>query len=271
MVRICTSPSSASAETDCSRQVLISGSYGGEYNAFHAAKWGLRGVVLNDAGVGKNGAGIRGLPYLERIGLPAATADAQSCHIGDGDHMLEHGRISHLNAPALRLGCLVGMTVGECALRMASGEPVCKELPLIAGGRRSVIFEVPASVRVVALDAAPQLTADDAGCIAVTGSHAALFRGQPDDVIRVDVRAIFFSDAGIGLDEAGVSRLPTLDARGIPAACASADSAEIGNARSIYADGLISRSNKTAVSLGARAGMPIREFIEVLRSRWTTK
>ena len=61
--------SSAGATAACRGAVLVSGSYGGEYNASHAAKWGIRGVVLNDAGVGWEGAGIRGLPYLDRIGL----------------------------------------------------------------------------------------------------------------------------------------------------------------------------------------------------------
>ena len=43
-VRICTASSSATATEECRGNVLISGSYGGEYNAWHAAKWGLRGV-----------------------------------------------------------------------------------------------------------------------------------------------------------------------------------------------------------------------------------
>jgi hypothetical protein len=267
---IVTAPSSATAGVECAAHVLVSGSYGGEYNAYHAGKWGLRGVVLNDAGVGRNGAGIRGLSYLGRIGLPAATADANTCHIGDGDHMLEVGLISHVNEPATRLGCRAGMTVRECAGRMAEAAPVRAPMPPISGGTRSVIFDSPASARVVALDAAPMLTAEDAGSIAVTGSHAALFRGRPDDVIRIELRAIFFSDAGIGLDSAGVSRLAVLDARGMPAACASADSAEIGNARSIYAEGLLSCANRSAEGLGAHRGMPVRDFIDSLRRRWST-
>src|SRR5271154_5188325 len=56
--------------------VVVSGSYGGRYNAFNAAKRGVRGVIMNDAGVGKNNAGICGLEYLDQINLAAATADA---------------------------------------------------------------------------------------------------------------------------------------------------------------------------------------------------
>src|SRR6202050_2389250 len=86
-VRLYTASSSAPAPAECAGHVLVSGSYGGEYNAFHAGKRGIRGVVLNDAGVGRDGAGIRGLAYLDRVGLPGAAADANTCHIGDGEHM----------------------------------------------------------------------------------------------------------------------------------------------------------------------------------------
>ncbi len=112
------------------------------------------------------------------------------------------------------------------------------------------------------------LEAADVGSIVVTGSHAALFRGRPDGVINVAVRAIFFSDAGVGLDNAGIARLPTLDERGIAAATASVESAAIGDARSIYYDGVMSFTNATAASLGARPGMSVQAFIRTLLSRW---
>jgi hypothetical protein len=268
--RICTASSSATATGECRGNVLVSGSYGGEYNAWHAAKWGLRGVVLNDAGVGKGEAGIRGLAYLDRVDLPAACADAWTCHIGDAEHMLAHGTISRVNRAASRVGCIPGQSVRNCAERMATGPVVDASLPPIEGAKRYLIRNVPGEPSVSCLDAAPMLQPGDAGNIVVTGSHAALFRGKPDGVIQVDVRAIFFSDAGVGLDDAGIARLPTLDERGIAAATAAADSAAIGDAQSIYHDGLISFTNATARSFGARPGMSIRSFIDVLLARWRT-
>lgn len=268
--RICTASSSATATDECRGNVLVSGSYGGEYNAWHAAKWGLRGVVLNDAGIGKGEAGIRGLAYLDRVGLPAAAADAWSCHIGDAEHMLTYGTISRVNRAASRAGCIPGESVRNCAERMAIGPVADASLPPIEGGKRYVISNVPGEPPVSCLDAAPMLQPGDAGSIVVTGSHAALFRGKPDGVINVEVRAIFFSDAGVGLDDAGIARLPTLDERGIAAATASADSAAIGDARSIYHDGMISFTNATARSCGARSGMSVRSFIDILLLRWRT-
>lgn len=279
-VGIYTASSSATAPGACRGHVLVSGSYGGEYNAYHAGKWGLRGVVLNDAGVGRNRAGIRGLAYLDRVGLPAATADARTCHIGDGEHMLEVGTISHVNRAAFQLGCRVGDAVRSCAVRMCSAPVIDAAMPVVNGGKRFVLAEAEGlggghgvqrgvgAIPIIGLDAAPMLEPADAGSIVITGSHAALFRGKPDGVIKVDVRAIFFSDAGVGLDEAGIARLPTLDERGIAAGTASADSAEIGNSRSIYEEGVLSHVNETAVALGGMPGMSVRDFVALLAARW---
>ncbi|MEJ0011748.1 MAG: hypothetical protein WDM94_03790 [Bauldia sp.] len=248
-------------------QVIISGSYGGDYNAFHAGKWGLRGVVLNDAGVGKDKAGIHGIEYLEQIGLAAATADVNSCHIADGEHMLEHGVISFVNRYAIGLGCKRGDTVRAAAEKMREAPIASGELSPIAGGKRYTLIETPGKPKVIALDAAPMLAPDDAGAIAITGSHAALFRGRPDNVIAIPLRAVFFSDGGVGMDNAGVSRLPNLDEKGIPAGAAAAMSARIGDARSIYNDGVFSHVNELARAEGARRGMPVREFVAALLAR----
>src|ERR1700730_5611717 len=92
-VKIMTVASCSFVREEHRSHVVVSGSYGGKYNAFNAAKWGIRGVIMNDAGVGADDAGIAGLPYLDQIGLPATTASAVSCHIGDGDHTLAFGVI----------------------------------------------------------------------------------------------------------------------------------------------------------------------------------
>lgn len=263
-VQILTYASSATATESCIGQVVVSGSYGGEYNAWHAAKWGIRGVVLNDAGVGLGGAGISGLAYLDRIDLPAATADANTCHIADGEHMLAHGVISHVNASAAAVGCRVGQSVRECATRMTGCPSITRQPPPIAAGKRYTIRDEPGERKVICLDAAPMIEPADAGAIVITGSHAALFRGRPDGLIGPDVHAVFFSDAGVGLDEAGIQRLPLLDPRGIAAGAVSADSAPIGDSRAILATGILSHVNRTAHALGARPGQPLREFVDRL-------
>jgi hypothetical protein len=108
------------------------------------------------------------------------------------------------------------------------------------------------------------LVPEDAGSIAVTGSHAALFRGKPDGIIGPDLHAVFFNDAGVGKDGAGIRRLAHLDERKMPAGAVAASSAPIGNARAIYADGILSHLNETAKARGGQPGMPLRDFIDIL-------
>ncbi len=83
--------------------------------------------------------------------------------------------------------------------------------------------------------------------------------GRPENALRVDALAALFNDAGIGA--AGVGRLPALDERGIAAAAVAADSARIGDGRSTYFDGVVSRVNRTAERAGARPGMAARRFV----------
>ncbi|MFZ1867617.1 MAG: hypothetical protein WAU49_03915 [Steroidobacteraceae bacterium] len=267
-VRIYTAASSATAPAECRGHVLVSGSYGGEYNAYHAGRHGIRGAILNDAGIGKDRAGIRGLDYLERVGLAAATADVMSCHIGDGAHMLQHGIVSFVNRCAARLGCAPGQSVRACAERLKRAPVIEAAMPPVSGGRRWVVSEDPGQPRVICVDAAPMLEPGDADSIAVTGSHAALLDGKPDGLIAPAVRAVFFSDAGVGMDQAGVARLALLDERGIPAATASANSAAIGDSRAIHADGVLSFVNVAAATLGGAPGMRVRAFIDLLILRW---
>src|ERR1700722_5300056 len=86
-------------------KVLIGASHGGLYAANIAVRAGLRAVILNDAGLGKDGAGIAGLAYLDEFGMAAATIGYDTARIGDGRDMAARGVISRVNAAAARLGC----------------------------------------------------------------------------------------------------------------------------------------------------------------------
>ena len=260
-------PSSATAPPEAAGAVLVSGSYGGIYNAWHAVRKGVAAVVLSDAGVGKNGAGISGLAWLDDLGIPGATADCMTCHIGDGEHILRHGRISHVNHAASILGCVVGEPVQDCASRMEQATLRLVNAPAIEGGRRYDLLSRVGFPKVIGLDAAPMLIESDTNCIAITGSHAALFRGRPDNVIAVPLRAAYFNDAGIGLDGAGISRLADLDARGMPAAAVSCFSAEIGSATSSWATGVISHVNRSARAEGLLVGMTVQDSVSILLNR----
>lgn len=244
--------------------VIVSGSYGGKYNAFNAAKWGIRGVIMNDAGVGADNAGIIGLPYLDQIGLAAATASADSCHIGDGDHTLAHGIISHVNQAAAALGCTPGQAVRSCAERMRNAQVPDRRPPPITEGTRVTLRDVPGEPKLICADSVGMIRPEDAGRIVITASHAALPGGRPDTLIPRDIYAVFFSDAGVGMDGAGIARLPVLDALNVIAGTTSASSAPIGDSHALYERGILSHLTSAAERAGASVGMPLKRFVEQL-------
>jgi hypothetical protein len=263
-VKIVTVASCSFVREEHRSHVVVSGSYGGRYNAFNAAKWGVRGVIMNDAGVGKDKAGIVGLDYLDQIGLAAATADAQTCHIGDGDHMLAHGVISYVNQAAVALGCAPGQSVQDCAERMRAGTVPTTAPPPITDGARFVMRDVPGEPVLICADSVGMLQPDDTGRIAVTASHGALSGGRPDNAVPPGILAVFFSDAGGGMDGAGIARLADLEQKGVIAGTTSADSAPIGDSRALYHDGILSHVNGPAAQSGGRVGMRLKDFIDVL-------
>ena len=110
-------------------KILVAGSHGGVYAAYLAALGRLRGVILNDAGVGKDDAGIGGLGYLDEAGIAAATVGHMSARIGDGRDMLARGVISHVNRLASALGCAVGMRCEACASLLRGAAIPDKEPP----------------------------------------------------------------------------------------------------------------------------------------------
>ncbi|MFN3372822.1 MAG: hypothetical protein ACK44M_04545 [Chloroflexus sp.] len=94
---------------------VISGSHGGTSSAHYALRVPLAGVVFNDAGIGKDNAGLAGLALLDDHGIPAMTVAHTSARIGDAADTWEHGVISACNVSATARGVRVGMAVREAA------------------------------------------------------------------------------------------------------------------------------------------------------------
>ena len=243
--------------------VLIAGSHCGVYAAYLAARAKVRAVILNDAGIGLDQAGIAGLVYLDRIGVPAAAIDHESARIGDGRDTAVRGIVAFVNETAAALGCEPGLAVVEAATRLQSAAPAGSLVPALREGRHSL--DVPgAGFEVVALDSASLVAAEDEGRIIVTASHGGLLGGDRDTALKIVARAVFFNDAGVGCDRAGISRLPELERRGIPAGTVSHWTARIGDARSSWKTGVLSHLNRAAEGAGAKPGMALREFISAI-------
>jgi hypothetical protein len=247
---------------DAAGAVVVNGSHGGIYAAYIAAKLRVAAAIFNDAGVWRDQAGIAGLDYLGELGIPAAAIGHDTARIGDGSDMITRGVITHANTPAVALGCHPGKTCREAAAALQQASPRSGEPPPALEAAFLLNAEPPA---VWALDSASLVGAEQVGTIVVTGSHGGLLGGKPETALKAAALAALFNDAGIGIDEAGITRLPALDARGIAAGTVAAASARIGDARSTYEDGILTRVNTCAVALGIVAGMSAREFVETVR------
>src|SRR5262245_31314526 len=112
------SPTITSLPPEARGAVVVTGSDGGRYPGYLAVKAGVRAVVLCDAGVGRDGAGIASLAYLERFGIAAAAVSHMSARIGDAADMMRRGVISHANAPAAVAGVVCGLPCREAAARL---------------------------------------------------------------------------------------------------------------------------------------------------------
>ncbi len=88
--------------------IVIAASHGGSSCGDYALKYPLRAVVFNDAGVGKNRAGIASLAMLDQAGVIGATVSHLSARIGEVEDMWAHGIISHVNTCAVEAGLSVG-------------------------------------------------------------------------------------------------------------------------------------------------------------------
>lgn len=83
-------------------------------------------------------------------------------------------------------------------------------------------------------------------------------------VIAARPRFVIGLDCKIGKDGAGVAGLAFYEALGIPAAAADVMTAEMGNGKDLYEEGVISRVNEAAERLGLREGMTVRDGVEAL-------
>ncbi|AOU74853.1 hypothetical protein DUI70_0159 [Streptomyces albus] len=89
-------------------QLVVTGSHGGASAGEYALRAQVAAVACNDAGVGKDRAGIAGLDALEEKGVIGVGVGHDSARIGDGADSWESGIISHANAAALAAGVRCG-------------------------------------------------------------------------------------------------------------------------------------------------------------------
>ncbi len=249
---------------DARGRAAIAASHGGVYAAYLAAKAGVKAVILCDAGVGRERAGIGGLDYLDGLGVAAATIGHRSARIGDGADCFARGLISYVNSHAEKAGLAPGMMAGAALERLERADLPPSRAPSPMAEARHEIGGYADGVRVSMIDSNALVTPDDVGHIIVTGSHGGLLGRRPETAVKYDVFAAVYNDADFGADNAGIARLAALDARGIAGACVSAWSARIGDARSTYEDGFVSAVNARAEQCRTMIGISAMELVSRL-------
>jgi len=100
--------------------MVVCASHGGTSSGEFALEVPLKLVVFNDAGGGKDDAGIAALEMLQAKGIASAMVAHTSGRIGDSMDMWENGTLSHVNAVARELGLSEGARVREALTNIVS-------------------------------------------------------------------------------------------------------------------------------------------------------
>ncbi len=225
--------------------VVVGGSNATAYAAYFSAKAGVRAAIHHDCGIGRDEAGVSGLPWANEHGMAMAAVAANSARAGDAADMVKRGIISRANNLAATCGVEEGQTVAQAIELLKSApwphadvEAPVKERTFVDG--------------VLCIGSISFATPEDTGLVVASGSHGGVTAAPYTRSFKP--RLVFFNDAGFSVDRAGVACLPLLDSDGIAAATVAADSARIGDGESTLTQGIVSAVNETAYRLGARVG-----------------
>lgn len=85
-------------------------------------------------------------------------------------------------------------------------------------------------------------------------------------VMSAKPKGVIGLDCAIGKDGAGIAGLWYYEAFGVPAAAVDTNTAEMGNGRDLYKNGIVSRVNDSAQRLGIKPGMTTCEVAEAIKS-----
>ena len=238
-------PSVTKLPAEANGAVVVGGSHGAVYAAYLSAKAGARAAIHNDAGIGRDEAGVSGLEWADRHGMAMAAVLSASARIGDGEDMMRRGVISRANARATACGVKEGQPVSAAVDCLKSAAwPHDKPSPVSEGRFMAG--------RILCVDSISLADKRDRGRVVASGSHGGTPAGET--AAAFGPRLVFFNDAGFGVEHAGVAGLAILAKQGVPAAAVSTMSARIGDGQSTLLDGFISELNEPAYRLGGRVG-----------------
>lgn len=106
---------------DDAGRIVVTGSHGGVSAADYAKAVRAALYVFNDAGIGRDEAGIAGLAMLDAAGIAACAVGHTTARIGDAADALENGIVSRANALATAAGFVPGVALGTAIAHAAVG------------------------------------------------------------------------------------------------------------------------------------------------------
>ena len=237
------------------RDVVVPSSYLGVLPARLIAPHQPRAVIGHDGCIGKDGAGIAGLWYLEALGIPAAAADGMTAELGNGIDLFKTGIISRVNILAERAGVSEGMSVEEASLILLENDPG----DVTAGTkiRRESVATSDTGREIIVTDSIVFALPEDTKYVLVTAGHTG--RSGAKFLLEVSPHGFICSDGGMSKNEAGIAGLEITEKYGLAGACCDAWSAPVGDAFKAYSEGKISACNAAAKERGVTVGMAVRE------------
>ncbi|GLZ14322.1 hypothetical protein Acsp04_45570 [Actinomadura sp. NBRC 104425] len=268
-IRVLTMDSIAFASPALAGEVIVTGSHGGASAGQYARRAGVAAVVCNDAGVGKDDAGIAGLRAVGADGVAGIAVGHDSARIGDGMDAWLNGVVTFVNDPARAAGVRPGLPLRDQAgalIEHLAASPAKRRADTGEGGdelRRIVVVDRPRG-GVVLLDSMSQAGEDDRGRVVVAASNGGKESGRI--AVLVGCACAVFNDAGVGKDGAGIAGLALMDRAGLPGVAASHLSAAISDGPDLWHSGVISHVNEAARAAGFQAGArvadAVRRFVE---------
>lgn len=260
--------------------ILVCGSHCGGNKALaqQVRNCHVKAVFLNNAGIGKNQAGIRGLTHYDAENIVACAVDHNSAEIGVARDTWENGILSHISPLSEAAGIQIGDSVKEAVTKIMHilhtpspvSEDVSSESSLKSGvndvsskeGLKKQIQIQIESVDITIADSITSLNENNIGDILVCGSHGGVSAGEYAQKYRL--KAVFFNDAGIGKNNAGIKSLESLAHAGILACTVDCMSAEIFNGQDVLSNGLISVCNQLAKAKNIKEKMPVKEALKYI-------
>lgn len=116
--------------------------------------------------------------------------------------------------------------------------------------------------KVIVMDSITKVTPADEGAVVVSASHGGSSSGE--FALEVPLKAVFFNDAGVGKDDAGIAALAMLQARQVAGGTVSHLSARIGDSQDMWDHGVISHVNEAARALGLAENQKLSDALSRL-------